>query len=71
MVNIIGIELWYDDLNNEPAVWSFTKLIPFGRYRIYLLLFIEINISRQLQGVSDMSMIYNNTLMTEKIRRII
>ena len=31
-VTILGIEHWYDDLNNEPAVCIYTNLIPSGRY---------------------------------------
>ena len=32
-VTIIGYEVLYDDLNNEPAVCTYTNLIPSGRYR--------------------------------------
>ena len=32
LVTIIGYEVWYDDLNNEPAVFPYTNLIPFDRY---------------------------------------
>ena len=31
---IIGIELWYDDLYNEPAVCPYTNLFPSGGYWI-------------------------------------
>ena len=36
-VTIVGIELWCDHLNNEPAMCSYTKLFPFGQVLIYLL----------------------------------
>ena len=29
---MIVIELWCDRFNNEPAVCSYTNLLPFGRY---------------------------------------
>ena len=63
-VAIIGIELWCDHFNNKPAVCSYTKLLPFGRYWIYLLQLMSV---AYFQGVSDMSIIYNNTLITESL----
>ena len=39
-----------------------TKLLPFGQYLIYLLRLMSV---ANFKGVSDMSIIYNNTLMTE------
>ena len=62
-VTIIGIELWCDHLNNEPAVCSYTKLRPFGRYWTYLFQLMSV---AYFQSVSDMSIIYNNTLITER-----
>ena len=38
---IIDIEVWYDDLNNEPAVCPYTNLIPSGQVLIYLLLLLS------------------------------
>ena len=39
-----------------------TDLLPFCRYRIYLLRLMSV---ANFSGVSDMSIIRNNTLMTE------
>ena len=62
----IGIELWCDHFcNNEPAVCSDTKLLPFDQYRIHLLQLMSVT---YFQGVSDISIIYINY---RKIRRII
>ena len=49
--------------NNELAVCSYTKLLLFGRYWIYLLRLIPVS---YFQGISDVSIIYNNTLITER-----
>ena len=38
------------------------NLLPFGQYWIYLLRLMSV---ANFKGVSDMSIIYNNTLMTE------
>ena len=53
--NYIGTELWCDHLNNEPAVCSYTKLLPSGRYWIYLLWLMS---AAYFQSVSDMSISY-------------
>ena len=49
--------------NNELGVYSYTNLLPFGRYLIYLL---RLGSVAYFQGVSDMSIIYNNTLIMER-----
>ena len=49
--------------DNGLAVCSYTNLLLSGRYWIYLLRLVSV---ANVQGVSDMSIFYNNTFMTER-----